>query len=107
MTLAVPAGNFPPDWFDNQGNGLYGPDVASVAGVITLPYRYQIVSGALAVTGIALPAANWSGVIGVFPTGAFTWTNATNIAVAGTAVVSRYLEFVYNPVTAKFYPSYV
>jgi len=106
MALAVPSGNNPPDWYDG-GNDLFGADVASVAGVITLPKRYQVVSGALAVTGIALPSPNFAGTISVFPTGAFTWTNATNIAVAGTAVVGRKLDFTYNPITAKWYASYL
>lgn len=106
MTLSVPVGNNPSDWYDG-GSDVFGATVASVAGVITLPKRYQVVSGALAVTGIALPAPNFAGTISVFPSGAFTWTNATNIVVAGTAVVGRRLDFTYNPITAKWYPSYV
>jgi hypothetical protein len=47
------------------------------------------------------------GSITLIPTGAFTWTTAGNIAVAGTAVVNRALTMVYDSGTAKWYPSYV
>ncbi len=81
--------------------------VASAAGTITPSGPYFHVTGALAITGFVLPEG-WNGnVIAIIPDGAFTWTNATNIAVAGTAVVSRLLIFSYDPATAKWYPSYV
>jgi hypothetical protein len=91
------------------------PTVASVAGLITLTAPVTIVSGALAITGINVPASissganptGYGGKITVIPTGAFTWTTATNIAVAGTAVVNRAIEFTYDSVTNKWYPSYV
>lgn len=111
MTLPAQVGNVPPEWFDGIAAGpdldLFGPTVASVAGLITLPYRYQVVSGALAITGINLPSPNFSGMISVFPTGAFTWTAAININTAGTAVVGRKLDFFYFPPTAKWYASYL
>lgn len=117
MTLGYTTGPVPPDWYfgvAGPDQKLWGPDVASVAGVITLPYRYQRVTGALAITGINAPdgstlpgGSNFQGTITVIPTGAFTWTTATNIAVAGTAVVNRALDFIYNPITGKWNPSYV
>lgn len=91
-----------------QLHGTVGPDLASVAGVLTgITHRFHRVTGALAITGLTVPFNGFSGTVTFFPTGAFTWTNATNIAVAGTAVVSRALDFHYNPVTNKWYPSYV
>ena len=47
------------------------------------------------------------GTITLIPTGAFTWTTAGNIAVAGTAVVSKALIMTYDYGTGKWYPSYV
>jgi hypothetical protein len=43
----------------------------------------------------------------LIPTGAFTWTTAGNIAVAGTAVVNRMITMAYDSGTSKWYPSYV
>lgn len=104
-------GPLPQGWFGGKSfsadQKVWGADIASVAGVITLPARYQRVTGALAVTGIALPFADFGGTISVFPTGAFTWTTATNIALAGTAVVGKQLDFTYFPPTGKWYPSYI
>lgn len=104
-------GPLPQGWFGEKSFAadakVWGAIVASVAGQITLPARYQQVSGALAVTGIALPRANFAGLITCLPTGAFTWTAAGNIIVAGTAVVGRMLDFLYFPPTGKWYPSYV
>jgi len=121
MVLELTYGNVPLEWYGKNSNSpdlkLWGPDVASVAGVITLPYRYQRVTGALAITGInapdgtTLPGGTWSGKITVFPVAAFTWTAATNIVVAGTAVIGKMLDFLYNPLGAagvgKWYPSYI
>lgn len=92
----------------SKNNPLIDPTTeASVAGVFTPTYLITVVSGALAITGITVPYPDFQGYIILLPTGAFTWTTATNIAVAGTAVVGRALFFVYNPITAKWYPSYV
>lgn len=92
------------------------PTVASLAGVITITTPVTIVSGALAITGIAAPTnlanagAGGSGYgarITFIPTGTFTWTTASNIALAGTAVVGKALDFTYDSVTNKWYPSYI
>jgi hypothetical protein len=84
-----------------------GGVVASVAGVMPAPQAYiTVVSGALAITGITVPYPGFAGTICYIPTGAFTWTVATNIALAGTAVVGKALFFTYLPSTGKWYPSY-
>lgn len=102
-----------PDWrffqtVGGQQQSLDGGVVASVAGVMPAPTGFMtVVSGALAITGITLPFANFSGMICYIPTGVFTWTVATNIALAGTAVVGKALYFTYLPSTVKWYPSYI
>lgn len=94
--------------FGSRENPLTDPNTqASVAGVFTASYPITVVSGALAITGLTVPYTDFQGRITLLPTGAFTWTTATNIAVAGTAVVGKALDFVYNPFTNKWYPSYV
>lgn len=89
-------------------DSLDGGTIASLAGVLpAVQARQTIVSGALALTGITLPWATFSGDIVLLPTGAFTWTTATNIALAGTAVVGKALTMTYHPNTGKWYPSYI
>lgn len=91
-----------------QQQSLDGGVVASLAGVLPAPQAFMtVVSGALALTGITLPYPTFSGMICLIPTGAFTWTVATNIALAGTAVVGKALFFVYLPSTGKWYPNYI
>jgi hypothetical protein len=84
------------------------PTVASAATIApTTPIAF--VSGTAAVVTITAPApiSSGGGAIALIPTGAFTWTTAGNIAVAGTAVVSRTLTMTYDATTTKWYPSYV
>ena len=81
--------------------------MASPAGVITPTYPVTRVSGTNAITGITLPYASFQGRITFIPTGVFTWTTATNIGLAGTAVVGKALDFVYNQGAGKWYPSYI
>lgn len=89
-------------------NSITDPNTqASAAGLFVPTSVATVVSGAEAFTGITIPYEGFAGPIFIMPTGAFTWTTATNIAVAGTAVVGRLLIFWYNPITAKWYPSYV
>ena len=68
-----------------------------------------IISGTAAIVTITAPApiSAGGGTIIFIPTGAFTWTTAGNIAVAGTAVVSRALSLTFDVTTTKWYPSYV
>ena len=82
--------------------------IASAATVApTAPVT--IISGTAAIVTITAPApiSTTGGTITFIPTGAFTWTTAGNIAVAGTAVVSRALTLTYDATTVKWYPSYV
>ena len=89
-------------------NNLVNPNTqASAAGLFVPTHVATVISGTAAFTGITIPYEGFQGPIYIMPTGAFTWTTATNIAVAGTAVVGRLLTFFYNPITAKWYPSYV
>ena len=82
--------------------------IASAATVApTAPVT--IISGTAAIVTITAPApiSTTGGTITFIPTGAFTWTTAGNIAVAGTAVVSRALTLTFDATTTKWYPSYV
>lgn len=90
-----------------HGLGVLGTTMASTAGVLGLPTGTVFtVSGTNAITGITLPAGAGIGFrIGIVPSGVFTWTAATNIALAGTAVVNKLLEFVWNG--SKWVPSYI
>lgn len=83
------------------------PTIAS-ASVIAPTAAITFVSGTTAVTGITVPS--WmsnGGRITLIPTGVWTWTTATNIALAGTAVVSKALDFIWDAGTSKWYPAYI
>lgn len=84
------------------------PTIASAA-TIAPTTSIVFISGTAAVVTITAPTpiASGGGRITLIPTGAFTWTTAGNIAVAGTAVVSRALDMIYDVTTTKWYPSYV
>ena len=89
-------------------NTAVATTIASAATVApTAPVT--IISGTAAIVTITAPApiSATGGTITFIPTGAFTWTTAGNIAVAGTAVVSRALTLTYDATTVKWYPSYV
>lgn len=91
----------------NQANALVNPNTqASVAGTNTFTYPRTVVSGTEAMVTITVPYPSFQGRITLYPTAAFTGTNAGNIAIAFTAVVGRALDLDYNPYTAKWYPSY-
>jgi len=84
------------------------PTIASATTIApTTPIVF--ISGTTAVVTItaAAPISTGGGTITLIPTGIFTWTTAGNIALAGTAVVSRALTMTYDVTTAKWYPSYV
>jgi hypothetical protein len=85
-----------------------GAVVASLAGVLGAPVAGLFhISGALAITGITVPIGCSTGCqITIIPDGAFTTTTATNIALASTAVVSKALIMTWEPVAAKWFPSY-
>lgn len=94
-------------------SGLFATTAAAptIASATTIAPTTPIVfiSGTTAIVNITAPApiASGGGRITLIPTGAFTWTAAGNIAILGTAVVSRALDMVYDVTTAKWYPSYV
>jgi len=97
------------EWLGNAPDSLkgLGAAVASAAGVVTPTARFQHVTGALAITGITATGFQDGDEWTVIPDGAFTWTTATNIAVAGTAVVNRTLKFKWDATAVKWNPSYV
>lgn len=95
-----------PGWNNPNPPGVTA-DQASVAGLMTPASPLFTVTGTNAITGWTLPVGFAGGTFCVFPTGTFTWTTATNIGLAGTAVVGRTLCFTWNWLTTKWYPSYV
>ena len=80
--------------------------VASAAGLITPSGPLFHVTGTAAITGFNIPVGFAYGSFTIIPDGTFTTTNANNIALASTAVVSKALTFIYDPATGKFYPGY-
>jgi hypothetical protein len=83
--------------------------VASPAGLATPTGPLFHITGTNAITGFTIPVGFDPGAGGgfcVIPDGAFSTTNANNIAIASTGVVSKTLCWTYDPNTAKFYPSY-
>ena len=84
---------------------------STIASAATIAPTKDItfISGTAAVVTITAiaPFTTGGGTITLIPTGAFTWTTAGNIAVAGTAVVNRALTMTYDSATIKWYPSYV
>jgi len=92
---------------DPIGTNAAAPTIAS-GTVITPSKAITFVSGTTAVATI-VPTffAGAGGSIVLIPTGAFTWTTAGNIALAGTAVVNKALTMTYDGATLKWYPSYI
>lgn|SRR3990172_3585234 len=109
MSVLTDAQNKLVSRFGSLNNPLVDPVTQVIpAGVFTPTYPITLSdSGTAAMTGITVPYPSFQGRITILPGGAFTWTTATNIAVAGTAVANRAVDFVYNPITSKWYPSYV
>lgn len=93
----------------NRDNILENPNVITIAaGTNTFEYPISKTdTGTAAMVTITVPYNGFCGRITLIPGGAFTWTAAGNIGVLGTAVASRALDFVYLPVAAKWYPTYV
>lgn len=100
--------NWVPGWNNPNANKGVTAAVASAAGVILPSGPLFHVTGALAITGFTIPVGYAGGGFTIIPDGTFTWTAAGNIALAGTAVVSKELTFGYDPAAAKpFFPSYI
>lgn len=93
----------------SRDNPMVNPVTQTIAAGLFVPdYPCTLTdAGTAAMTGITIPYAGFAGTIIILPGGAFTWTTATNIAVAGTAVANKAIHFTYNPVNNKWYPSYV
>jgi hypothetical protein len=94
-------------------NSTYPPQVtaavASAAGLVTPTGPLFHITGTAAITGFNIPVGfdpKSGGTVCAIPDGAFTTTNANNIAIASTGVVSKTLCWTYDANTAKFYPSY-
>lgn len=96
-----------PGWGNTTAPIASTASVASAAGAILPSGPLFTVSGTSAITGFTIPVGFVSGCFTTIPTGAFTWTTAGNIGLAGTAVVGRALTFCWHDTGAKFYPSYV
>jgi hypothetical protein len=81
-------------------------DVASAAGLVTVTSPLFFVTGTQAITGWTLPATFVGGSFCTIPEGAYTTTNATNIAIASTATAGKLLCFTWDTATTKWYPTY-
>jgi hypothetical protein len=86
--------------------------VASAAGVVLPSGALFHINGTQAITGFTIPVGCNATAVGgcqftVIPDAVFTWTTATNIAVAGTAVVNKALTFIWDAVNSKWVPSYI
>lgn len=92
------------DAIDRQ---VVGTTMASTAGVLgAFTGTIFVVSGTNAITGFTNPAGIQPGfTVSIIPSGAFTWTAAGNIALAGTAVVNKILQFMWSG--TKWVPSYI
>lgn len=93
---------------DRPGRPTVAATAAAPTGLLTITATNMVLSGTNAITGVNVPAGWASGMsFTIMPTGIFTWTTATNLAVAGTAVVGKALTFTWNATTSKWYPSYI
>jgi len=83
------------------------PTVAS-ASSITVTKPSTFISGTTTINTIAVPSSFTSGggQIVLIPTGLWSTGTSGNIALATTAVVSKALILIYDPTSAKWYPSY-
>jgi hypothetical protein len=87
-----------------------GPSVGvaiASTGTIAPTAKVTHITGTNAIATITATGITDGDTIILIPDGAFTWTTAGNIAVAGTAVVNRALHLTYDATTTKWYPSYV
>lgn len=97
-------------WVPGFANDIAPPvptaAVASAAGLITPSGPLFHITGTAAITGFNIPVGFQSGSICAIPDGAFTTTNANNIAIASTGVVSKTECWTYDSNSTKFYPAY-
>ncbi len=93
---------------DSPGRPTVAATAAAPTGLLTITATNMVLSGTNAMTGINVPVGWATGMsFTIMPSGAFTWTTATNLAVAGTAVAGKALTFTWNATTSKWYPSYI
>jgi hypothetical protein len=86
---------------------VLGTAIASAATIApTAPVTH--VTGTTQITTITPPPSfgGGAGTIGLIPDGLWTTGTSGNIALASTAVVSKVLWLTYDPVLAKWFPSY-
>lgn len=85
-----------------------GTAIASATTIAPIT-RYVHITGTTAIVNITAPTGTVSGTeITLIFDGVDTWTAAGNIAAAGSATTAgSTVTFVYDAVTAKFYPSRV
>lgn len=103
-----------PGW-QNPGPASVSDAVASANGTVTPSGPLFHITGALAITGFVRPVGFTHGKFAVIPDHAaasFTWTTGDgSIAVAGTAIQFRTVEFTFDPSgnsgAGIWYPSYV
>lgn len=81
--------------------------VASAASAVLPTGPLFHITGTAGITGFTLPVGFSGGSFSCIPDGTFTWTTDSNIALAGTAVVSRVLTFTWSSQDSKWFPSYV
>ncbi|HEY1533771.1 MAG TPA: hypothetical protein VGF76_07120, partial [Polyangiaceae bacterium] len=95
-----------PGWGNTDSPARVSAAVASAAGLITPSGPLFHITGTAAITGFNVPVGFQSGGFCAIPDGAFTTTNATNIAIASTAVVNKLLCWTWDDTNSKFVPSY-
>lgn len=100
-------GQWVPGWNNPSTQKGVTAAVASAAGLVTPSGPLFHITGALAITGFTIPVGFAGGSFTVIPDGTFTWTAATNIALLGTAVVSKTITFTYDSNAGLFYPNVV
>ena len=91
----------------SNGTTSGAPTIASATTIVpTTPIVF--ISGTTSIATITAPSpiSTNGGSITLIPTGIFATTTAGNIALVSTAVVSKALIMTYDPITAKWYPSY-
>jgi hypothetical protein len=90
-----------------SGGDSVGAAIASATTIAPIG-RITHITGTTAVATVTLPPscpANGCRIV-LIPDGLWSTTNAGNIAIATTGVVSKALHLVYDTGTSKWYPSY-
>ena len=100
--------NWVPGWGNTSVPAGVTTLVASAAGAVTPSGPLFHINGTSAITGFTTPigcnatAVGTCGPFTVIPDAAFTWTTATNIAVAGTAVANLAITFFWDATNSKW-----